>query len=198
MKIIELKSCGIVPGGDITLPLYELMRENPADTAFVFEPGDYYFTPQLRADYCLSNTDVIPERKLGIWMKEMENCVFEGNGARLWFAGQMQPVTMDHCKNITFRGFTIDWEKPLVAEGVVVGFDENTIDLRIDPDAFPHRFGDNWIEFDIGNGEWSPLGRWSHIQFDGNNRCVTRASGDNFTPRKIEDLGNSVYRFAAF
>lgn len=195
MKYINLKDCGIVSGQDITLSLYEMMQANPSDTVFVFETGDYYFTPELRADYCLSNTDVIPERKLGIWMKGMENCIFEGNGARLWFAGQMQPVTMDHCRDITFRGFTIDWEKPLVAEGVVVGFTEETIDLRIDPEAFPHRFADNWIEFDIGNGEWSPLGHWSHIQFDGNNRCVTRATGDNFTPRKIEDLGNSVYRF---
>ena len=68
MKYINLKECGILPGSDITLPLYDLIQENPADTTFVFENGDYYFTPELRADYCLSNTDVIPERKLGIWM----------------------------------------------------------------------------------------------------------------------------------
>ncbi len=196
MKYIHLKDCGILPGSDITLPLYKLMQANPSDTAFVFESGDYYFTPQLHADYCLSNTDVIPQRRLGIWLKNMENCIFEGNGARLWFAGQMQPVTMDHCRDIIFRGFTIDWEKPLVAEGIVLGFDEDSVTLYIDPDNFPHRFTGDWIEFDIGNGEWSRLSRGSHIQFERSNRCVTRASGDSFITDNVEELGGSIYRFS--
>ena len=196
MNIVRLQDHGILPETDITLALYDLFRKYPKDTEFVFEDADYYLNPheEMHADYRLSNSDVMPYRVLGLWLKDMENCTLTGNGARLYFAGQMQPVTMDHCRRITMRNFVIDWKKPLVAEGTVVGYGEGYADLYIDPVLFPHRFENGWIEFDTGAGEWYPLNRQSQIQFDGNNRCVTRASGDNFTPKEMADLGGSVYR----
>ena len=140
MKTIRLSDCGILPDTDITLALCELFRNNPRDTEFVFEDADYYFTPyeEMRYDYRVSNSDVTPYRVLGLWMKDMENCKLTGNGARLYYAGHMQAVTMDHCKNVTLTGFVIDWKKPLVAEGVAVAIGEKHIDMYIDPVAFPH------------------------------------------------------------
>ncbi len=197
MNTIYVKDHGIQPNTDITLALHDLLRQYPKDTTFVFENADYYFTPheEMFADYRISNSDVMPHRVLGIWLKDMENCTLQGNGAHLYYAGQMQAVTMDHCKNIRMESFTIDWKKPLVAEGTVVAFGEGYADLYIDPALFPHRYVNGWIEFDAGNDEWYPQSRGSMIQFDANNKCVTRASGDNFSPKAIEDLGGSVYRY---
>ncbi|MBR4081624.1 MAG: hypothetical protein IKK21_07570, partial [Clostridia bacterium] len=196
MNRICLRDYGILPGGDVTLALYALFSKYPRDTAFVFEPGDYFFSPQLSADYRLSNSDVLPERKLGIWMKGMKSVVLEGNGARLLFSGHMQPVTMDHCDNVVMRGFTIDWEKPLIAEGVVTAFDKESVDLFVDPAAFPHRFTGNWLEFDTGNGEWYPLTPRGQIQFDAEPRAVRRDTGDKYFPeRSIEQVGAHTYRF---
>lgn len=196
MQTIHLRDHGILPGTDITLALCDLFRAYPTDTTFVFEDADYYFAPhdEMHADYRISNSDVMPYRVLGLWMRNMHNCALVGNGARLLFAGHMQPVTMDHCTDIRMAGFTIDWPKPLVAEGEVVAVGDGYADLYVDPAAFPHRYAGGWLEFDVGAGEWYPLGRHSQIQFDGNNRCVTRASGDNFSPARIEDLGGDVYR----
>lgn len=196
MNRICLRDYGILPGGDVTLALYALFSKYPRDTAFVFEPGDYFFSPQLSADYRLSNSDVLPERKLGIWMKGMKSVVLEGNGARLLFSGHMQPVTMDHCDNVVMRGFTIDWEKPLIAEGVVTAFDKESVDLFVDPAAFPHRFTGDWLEFDTGNGEWYPLTPRGQIQFDAESRVVRRDTGDTYFPeRSIEQVGENIYRF---
>lgn len=196
METIVLRDWGIVPGEDCTLKLHALMQEHRQDATFVFEEGDYLFESRMEADYRLSNTDVLPVRKLGIWMQEMKNVHLQGNGARLWFSGHMQPFTLDRCENCTVENFIIDWKKPLVAEGVVRAFTENSVDLYVDPDLFPHRMTkDGWLEFDTGNDEWYPLYRYSQIQYDASTRTVRCDTGDKFAPAApIEEVGENVYR----
>lgn len=196
MNTIYLCQHGIVPGECVTSKLLTIFKAYPKDTTFVFEPGDYRFDTYVEADYRLSNSDVLPVRKLGILMKDMKNVVLEGSGARLLFSGHMQPVTMDHCENVTMRHFTIDWEKPLIAEGVVRAFGETSVDLYVDPAAFPHRFANGWLEFDTGSGEWYPLTPRGQIQFDRDSRWVRRNTGDKYFPQKnIECVDENVYRF---
>ena len=175
MNTIHVREYGILPDTDVTLTLYDLFRRYPKDTEFIFENADYYFYPhaEMHADYRLSNSDPMPWRVLALWLKGMENITLIGNGARLWFAGQMQPVTLDNCRQIRMENFVIDWKKPLVAEGTVVGCGEDYADLFVDPALFPHRFTNGWLEFDTGANEWYPLLKRSLIQFDGNNRCVS-------------------------
>ena len=198
-KTIVLSDYGIYPQEDITLKLFELFQKYPSNTTFVFEDGDYYFTPhqEMHAEYSLSNSDVKPYRVLGIWMKEMNDCILQGNGARLFFEGQMQPFTLDHCSNVQIQNFVIDWKAPLVAEGTVIAHDKDSIDLYIDPKVFPHRYQEKWLEFYVGAGEWYPLIKRGCIQFNESNRCVRRDSADDFVPEKIEDLGNNVYRITS-
>lgn len=199
MKVIELSKEGILPGTDVTLALAELFQKNPKDTTFVFEKGTYYFSPHPEMEYAyqLSNSDWIPLRKLGVWMQRMENCVIQGSGASLCFSGHMQALTLDHCKNIQIHDLEIDWEKPLVAEGIVTGSGEGYIDMYVDPKVFPHRLNDNWLEFDVGNGEWYSLNHFSQIQFDSVTGTVRRDTGDCFRPQKIEEVGDHRYRFTA-
>lgn len=196
---IFLADYGIHPEKDVTLELFELFQRFPSNTTFVFENGDYYFTPhkELYAEYRLSNSDVMPYRVLGIWMKHMENCTLQGNGARLFFSGQMQPFTLDQCSNINIQDFVIDWKAPLVAEGIVVSHDKESVDLYIDPVLFPHRHEENWLQFYVGADEWYPLIHDSCIQFNESNRCVRRTSGDTFIPSKIDALGNHIYRITS-
>ena len=199
MKTIKLAEYGIVSGIDITMPLYRLFQEHRENTIFEFEDGDYYFTPyeELKAPYVLSNTDFSDYKQLGIWMRNMKNCILRGNGARLWFAGQMQPITIDHCDNVTIQGVVIDWEKPLVAEGKVVDYRDNWVKLYVDNHAFPHRYQEDWLEFDVGADEWYKLLNISCIQYDADSLCIRRDSGDKFKPVKIEDEGNNVYKITS-
>ena len=84
MNKIRLKDHGILPETDITLSLYALFCQYPSDTEFIFEDADYYLSPhtEMHADYRISNSDVMPYRVLGLWLKNMENCTLTGNGAR--------------------------------------------------------------------------------------------------------------------
>lgn len=195
MQTIYVAEHGILPGTDVTAALRELFLKYSADTVYIFEKGDYYFSPmeEMKADYRLSNTDMIPYRVLGLWMQNMERCVFQGNGARLWFAGQMQPITADHCRDVKIEGFTINWKKPMVAESRVVSHTEYAVDLYIDPQRYPHRFSEGTLEFDVGADEWYPL--TSTMQYDEGNRYIRRVTGADFSPDRIEEIGGDVYRF---
>ncbi len=204
MKKIILKDHGIIPGNDCTEQLATLFREYPTDAEFIFESGDYHFSPKIRRSLMLSNTDVIPERKLGILLENMKNIRLTGDltgdigGTRLLFEGHMQAFTMLGCEDIHISGFTVDWEKPLVAEGIVTAFSSDWVELYISPDAFPHRVEDGVIKFDIGSGEFCPMGIHGQMQYDGNTRTVRRANGDRFRlGRLIEEKGRGVYRFEA-
>lgn len=195
MNTIRLSEYGILPNTDITLSLYELFLQYPNDTEFLFEKGDYYFNPhkEMQADYRLSNTDVLPYRALGIWMKNMKNCVLNGNGARFWFEGQMQSVTMDHCENVKISNFTLNWKKPLVSEGIVVSRNEDNINVYIDPIKFPHRFGKGILEFDCGAGEWFAV--WHRfIAFEPNSLTVRKHTAD-ISFDQISEVGDNVYSF---
>ncbi len=196
MTTIRLSDYGILPNTDITLPLYELMQKHTEDTEFVFEDADYYFYPheEMHYDYRLSNSDVIPYRVLGVWMREHQNCTINGNGARLYFAGQMQAITLDKCKNVTVKDLTVDWKRPLVSEGIVRNVGEEYADLYIDPEAFPHKYEDGQLFFDVGAGEFYEFNKWGSIFFDENNNSVTRATGDVFASRRVEELGENIYR----
>ena len=198
MKKLILSENGILKNTDITLALYELFKENKEDVTFVFEEGDYYFSPkdELRLEYNLSNTTYLPLRTLGAFMKDMKNCKIEGNGARFWFEGQMQPLTLDHCENISVEGLTFNWKKPLVAEGIVVEATENYVDMYVSSENFPHRLKNGNFEFDTGAGEWYELVYQSPIIYEPHFRTVRRATGDCLWRKTIEATDKKdVYRF---
>ena len=197
MTQIILKDHGILPGADCTVALAELFASHPCDTEFVFEAGDYFFSPKIFRDLRLSNTDVLPQRKIGVILENMKNVRLTGKKTRLLYEGQMQAVTMVHCEDIVMKDFVIDWEKPLVSEGIVTAVGEDTVDVFIDPVAYPHIVRDNRVVFDIGAGEESPMNQWGVIQFDEQTRTVRRTTGDRFQlGQMLEDLGGNVYRFA--
>ena len=202
MRQIILKEHGILPGAECTQALAALFSRYPDDTEFIFEAGDYYFSPTILRDVRLSNTDVLPLRKLGVLLENMKNVRLLGKTegdkvTRLLYSGQMQAITLLFCENVEIKNLVIDWEKPLVAEGIVTAFSDTTIDLSIDSRIYPHCVRDGILEFDIGAGEWSPF-LWWVIQYDEQTRAIRRRSGDRFGFGKlIEPLGDDIYRFEA-
>lgn len=198
MRTIRLCDHGILPNTDITLALRELFLQYPTDTAFIFEDADYFFTPhpEMRADYSLSNTDRLPLRTLGIWMQNMKNCTLSGNGARLWFEGEMQCFTLDHCEDVRLSGFVMNWKKPLVSEGVVIGRDGETLLVSIDPEKYPHRFREGVLEFDGGAGEWYPF--WCNtIAFEPHDRTVRRDTADIWFS-EVTERGDHIFAMTPY
>ena len=194
MRTLRLSDYGILPDTDITSSLCALLEQNKENTKFVFENADYYFSPEtaMRVDYRISNSDVTPHRVLAILMKHMKNCVLQGNGARLWIAGHMQVFTLDHCENVKLENFTINWKKPLVAEGTVVAKNGTDVDVFVDPQTFPHVYENGNLKFDIGADEWYEFNKWS-IVFEPHSLRARRGVADVFF-HTVEALGGYVYR----
>jgi len=194
MKRIAVNEYGIRSGEDVTEALYALFEANKTDTEFVFEKGEYYFSPKFEYPYSLSNSNRLDIRRLGIWMREMKNVRVDFGGSKLLFGGHMNAVSCDRCENITLENAVIDWPEPLVAEGIVVGVGEDTIDLYIDQKRFPHVVNEHGMMFYFGNGEANYL--WAGRQFDAASRTTTRYSEGrlDYFPT-VTPLGGDVYRF---
>lgn len=196
MKIIRLSDYGVLPNTDITSSLFSVLNEHKDNTVFVFENADYFLSSEnaIDCDYRLSNSEVRPFRKLAILLKNIKNCILNGNGARLWLSGHLQVFTLDHCENVKLEGFTVNWKKPLVAEGRVVAKNNNDIDVFVDPQKFPHRFCNNNLEFDIGSNEWYPYNKCA-IVFEPHSLRARRDISD-VCIKSITPLENSIYRMS--
>ena len=198
MKSIRLSDYGILPNTDITSSLRVLMEQYKENVEFIFENEDYYFSPgeAIRLDYRISNSDVTPYRVLAVLMKNMKNCVLQGNGARLWISGHMQVFTLDHCENIKLDNFIINWKKPLVAEGIVVDKNGLDLDVFVHPDRFPHCFEDGNLKFDVGADEWYEYNKCA-IVFEPHGLRARRGVSD-VCFQNISSLGGSIYRMRLY
>lgn len=197
MKKIILSEYGINPQIDNTVALCKLFKEHNKDTVFEFENADYYFSAAnaTKEKLNLSNSTIISLRSLSLIMRNMHNCVIKGNGARFYFLGHTQPITMEHCSNITVENLSINWEKPLVAEGVVKSINDKEAEIFVDNKVFPHRLKDDNLEFDVGNDEWYPLLPYSLMIYEPNYRTVRRDSVGKFRFKGITRSGENLYRF---
>lgn len=102
------------------------------------EPGTYHLHRNLAAQhiYHVSNTtsekeNPNPSKHIGIWMKDMENIIFDGSGSTILTHGELSTFVVDNCKNIKLTNFKVDAADPTVVE----------INIT--------KVGDDFIEFDI-------------------------------------------------
>ncbi len=194
MQKIILSNYGISPEKDNTVALCELFEKYNKDTIFEFENADYFFS----AKYCkkeklnLSNSTIIPLRTLCLIMRNMQNCVINGNGARFYFEGHLQPITIEHSSNISVKNLSINWQKPLVAEGVIKNVKGKEAELFVDNTIFPHRFKNGNLEFDVGNDEWYPLLPYSLMTYEPHYRTVKRDSTGKVKIASLEPISDSL------
>lgn len=160
----------------------------PKDT-YVIEKANAH-----KAHYHFSNTDPLSEQAFGcIIRNRKKGAIIDGCGSTFVFRGAMTPFAIDSSDSVILRNMTIDFDPPLVAEGVVVSACEQYADVRIDTAQYPCECRDEWLYFDIGEEEPSPLCRRAQIHF-GPDKTVTPKSGDDFVPARVLALGNEVFR----
>ena len=96
-----------------------------------FTPGNYHIsrresTPVL---YHISNTSSAEEnpdqtKHVGLWMRGMRNITLEGYGAKIVTHGEMTPLVIDECENVTLTGFTLTAADPTVPEIRILAVDD--------------------------------------------------------------------------
>ncbi|MHC1750288.1 MAG: right-handed parallel beta-helix repeat-containing protein [Cellulosilyticaceae bacterium] len=195
-KKVFAKDYGINPNSaeDFTPQFLTMFREHMEDSLFILEKGEYHFYTEnaIKANYYLSNTDVINPRSISILLKGMHNITLEGSGATFTCHGQLAPLAIDESCNVAIRNLTIDWEIPLSAEGKILYGDENYTDIKIDEKLYPYKvvaghlifMGENWEEPFTGAAE-----------YDSKTRKIACRKGDTFSSDRQEDLGDGAIRF---
>lgn len=124
----------------------------------------------------MSNTDVLPQRRLGILMEELHDLTLEGDATELVLHGAMTAVALDCCNQLTLRGFTIDTNPPCNAEAQVISASPTRIELSIDPDTFPFIVRGGRLGFKSGGGIEPWLGEC--MEFEAATHRVRPGSGD--------------------
>lgn len=164
----------------------------------VFPKGRYDFWPHhcIEQTYFESNTIDINPKRLAILIKQMEGLTIEGNGSTFVFHDRMQPLTIDSCRNITIRNFSVDWDIPLTAQSEITAVTNQYIDIKINACESPYIIENNKLVF-VGEGwksEW-----WGVMEFQKETRNIVPQTGDvclgeNWRNYHAEELSKGMVR----
>lgn len=149
-----------------------------ADAVLFFPKGRYDFWAQhaIEREYFESNTYDVNPKILAITLDSIDGLTIDGDGSEFIMHGRMQPFTLDRCNNITLKNFSVDWEIPLTAQGLVKATTPEYMEVEIDTRQYPYIIENNKLMF-VGAGWKSEM--WSIMQFDPQTNYVRYNSGDN-------------------
>ncbi len=170
--------------------LARAVREN-AEGVF-FPMGEYHFHEEETTDrYChFSNNDSGP-KKIVMHLENLRDFTVAGDNARFIFHGRLTPLLAAGCRNLTLRGFSIDFADSFVSDGKIIHAGENCTDIEI---ADPHRIENGELHFfhDVFETE-SRLLRFMLFDTE-RNEPAANARDLNCPQGNIIDLGNGAIR----
>lgn len=120
-----------------TLKLAIQACKNQPESVLVFPEGRYDFWPDQCFKEKLSPWDT-KAMDIGIYLDSVKNLTVDGGGSEFVFHGKMVPVTLSGCENVNLKNFSIDWDRPLISQGVIQDVTNDFIDLTIDKAAYPY------------------------------------------------------------
>lgn len=172
------------------------LRNHPGAT-LVIPPGIYHMHPleATGAQVWLTNHDNGFDRRIALDLQGLRDVTIEGAGATLMLHGQIVPLLLRDCRNVTIRGLTIDWATPLHAWGEVIGGWNGFLDVRVTA-GHPWRIHRERLAF-VVDGKNEEM--WGSYACDPVTLGNLAGSGDHCgtawgVPWIAEDRGNGVVR----
>jgi len=98
-----------------------------AQNRLVFAPGRYDFYP-----------DGTGEVTIAFHVLDKRNLTLDGGGAEFVFHGLMMPVRVERSEAVTLRGFSVDWDRPFITQGTLVGLSDTCVEVAIDKAQYPY------------------------------------------------------------
>ena len=113
-----------------------------SDTVYIADRKQYDFYPsddygEIHCWWTFLNSGNIPLRAVFV-LRNLKNVTVDLGGAKLMMHGRIMAFAVSDCENITFRNFSIDYDRPFYTEGVILETESGSITIRI-PDSFPYR-----------------------------------------------------------
>lgn len=196
MKTVFARDYNIVPNTkeDLCQRVAQMIKAEGSDCKYVFEKGryDFFDIGATRKYISLSNTDATEERCLAMLFEGLSNIVLDGNGSAFIFHGQILPISVIGCQNVTLCNLTFDWDIPLSAEGEIIAVSDAYTDMKIDGKKFPFKVNENKLYFLGENWEMPYRG---FCEFDKTTKKVAYNTADAFISQSQELIADDIVRF---
>lgn len=180
-QVISVADFGLKPDSRVNAVPYvrkalEACRKQPGST-LIFPKGRYDFWAQhaTEREYFETNTTDNNPKTLAILLDSLKDVTLDGNGSSFVMHGRMQPITLDHCTDIRLKGFTIDWDIPLTAQGKVLKTTPDYFEVQINTHESPYIIENSRLVF-VGEGWKSEL--WGIMEFTPDTHLVAPNTGD--------------------
>jgi hypothetical protein len=153
----------------------------------VFPKGRYDF-------YAPSGRQIV-----GITIAGQKNLVIDGGGSEFIFHGILEVAELTNSQNITLRNFTVDWDRPMIAQGTILNTTDEHLDIKFDKAEYPFEIAEGKIFF-LGEGWRRQVDGYTPL-FDKTTKELVYATrdytiGDNaLFNTKTEELADGVVRF---
>ncbi|MDR3262026.1 MAG: hypothetical protein LBT78_09365 [Tannerella sp.] len=135
---------------------------------------------------------------IGFDMRHLKDVTVEGNGSEFVFHGNMQIALIDSCENITFKNFSVDWDRPYISQAEIVQVSDTYLDVKIDKALYPYFIEKDRIMF-TGEGWKLPVLPTYNNLYDKDRKEIVPQTWDSplgtIFEQKAEELGNGVVRF---
>ncbi len=129
---------GVTPGEPTVL------RFSPSDEPYRFTREGAHVGEFYPSNNC-SGTKRVIFPILGI-----DDLVIDGGGAEFLFCDRVFPFIIQHSHRIELRDFTINFDFPRYAQGIVTACDEAGFTLAVDGDAYPYTVEGGSVAFAAG------------------------------------------------
>ena len=139
------------------------------------------------------------KRIYGLPIRNQKNLTIDGQGSEFIFHGIMGVASVNESENITLHHFSVDWEKPFIAQGNIVEAADEYIDIKFDTQEYPFEITNRQILFTGEFGKRSVEGYT--LLFDKKTKELVAQTRDNaigsndFFNKNAEDRGSGVVRF---
>ncbi len=169
-------------GSDTTPAVREALRTKPKKLVFPKGRYDFYPSYALEKYLFISNNDEGLKR-IGFPIVGFEALEIDGQGSQFVFHGFMSPFLIERSKNVTFKNFSIDFERTFHSEAKVIAIGDDGVDLEISG-QFPFKVDRGLLQFIGKSKEPYPFG--SILEFDPRRRETAYQARDYYTGPYVE------------
>ena len=196
--IISIEDFGLKPNTGVdTRPFLKKALhkcKNQKDVVLVFPKGRYDFYPDKSPE-----SDVLKRpATLGIHLKGLNGFTLDGGGSEFIFHGKMEIAHIEDCDNLTLRNFSVDWERPFISQGEIIGSTDSYLDIKIDKEVYPYEVVDGKVYF-IGEDWKLPIMTMYSTLYNKLTKEIAyntwdASLGDIFE-KPVEEISEGVLRF---
>ncbi|MGJ8695382.1 MAG: right-handed parallel beta-helix repeat-containing protein [Verrucomicrobiaceae bacterium] len=155
-RVVNVADHGIVPGKDVTLPVYLLLEslKDEAGVTLTFPKGTYDFYPEnAYEEYRAVTNHDNSLKRMAFPLFERKDFTLDGGGSTFLFRGRMSPVVVAKSEGTTLKNFSIDWVRSFHSELPVVesNQEKSYFVAEVDRERYPYTVKGGEILFDHYN-----------------------------------------------